>query len=202
MPRLPQLPSAFRLFARIDRFTTECPACGQLISAHFDRQIGRVRRALMRRRQATGSTADPGMQYNPLTSRLTCPQCGRVWGVGLLLYPVVPRSPPSQPYDQRPTWKQLLSLRQLATGFILEQPIRGSDSLNIVVEGSCTCVEVEGRVRVTPSCPVHGWAEQLPATPPPMAELDPPVGGEEDPFSRAHGGKSGTLPPKPNDHNE
>lgn len=169
MPRLPFLPAgALRLFGRIDRFTCECPACGQITHAHFDREVAKVRRKLVRPKQQ--GRPDPGMTYNPLTSRLRCPQCMRIWGVGLLLYPVVPRAAASQPYDQRPTWKQLLNLRQIHTGFLLEKKVRGSDSLNVVVEQTCTCEEIEGAIRTRPNCPVHGWEEQTRA----RGEGEPP----------------------------
>lgn len=180
MPRVPTLPPALRLFGRIDRFTCECPRCAQLIQAHFDKPVGQVRRQIATRKHHGGGAR---FTYNPLTSRLTCPRCHRTFGVGLLLYPVHERSQPQQPYDTQPTYRQLIALRQLGGGFILEKPIKGRDSVNILVEGTCSCKFG----RTYENCPVHGWAEQLgEKTPAAQAELDKaelrilkPPGGEE-----------------------
>lgn len=113
--------------------------------------------------------------YNPLTQRLTCPQCRRTFGVGLLLYPVKAQSPATQPYDTRPTYRQLLELRQMMTGFFVDKPLSGSDSVNLAIEQECTCKDLFGRG--SDGCPVHGWDD-----PPSLdtAELGPPVGGEEE----------------------
>lgn len=159
MPRLPALPdNALRLYGRIDRFTVECPRCATLIRAAF-KNIAQTRR--QEAKKTRPSAKDPGNPtvavFNPLTQRLTCPQCRRVFAVGLLLYPVASRMNPGQPYDTAPTWKQLLEERQLCSAFILQQPIKGAASVNILVESACSC---EGRA-LAPSCPVHGWSEQL-----------------------------------------
>lgn len=160
MPRIPALPpNTLRLYARLDRFTTECPRCGEILRANLH-HIGQVRRAEAKRSRPT--TRDPGnpnvQVYNPLTQRLICPQCRRTFVVGLLIYPVEPRAQPEQPYDTQPSWKQLLRERQLTGAFFLDKPIRGAQSVNVVVEGGCQC-EVRGAL--VPTCPVHGWEEQL-----------------------------------------
>jgi hypothetical protein len=175
MPRVPTLPAGtLRLFARIDRFTCECPRCQQLIVAHFDKPIGQVRRRLATKKHSGGEH----LTYNPLTSRLRCPRCRRTFGVGLLLYPVHERSQPQQPYDTQPTYRQLIALRQLAGGFILQRPIKGRDSVNILVEGTCRCLFG----RTDPTCPVHGWEEQLgEQTPEEVARRRHAAGVEEEP---------------------
>lgn len=173
MPRLPHLPPGTRrFFGRIDRFTCECPRCGQILRAQLDQLVGQVRRTLARQAKAAprprahsrkldGSPAGQRLTYNPLTSRLVCPQCGQVFGVGLLLYPVRERDTGQQPYDQRPTYKQLLALRELAGGFFIDKPIVGSDSMNIAVEGTCLCDWKAETLIPCAVCPVHGWEEQL-----------------------------------------
>lgn len=188
MPHLPSLPPGTpRVFGRIDRFTCECPRCGQLIQAHFDRPAGQIRRAQIQPSLKEGA---PGrvkprstLTYNPLTSRLTCPQCNRVWGVGLLLYPVHPRSAPSQPMDQRPTFQQLLAMRQLAGGFFMDKaaPIKGVDSLNLAIDEECACWlenSTPPRMHYVAKCPIHGWLDQPGAED--IVELDPPIGGERE----------------------
>jgi hypothetical protein len=159
MPRVPSLPAgSLRIFGRIDRFTCECPKCGQLLRAAFERVIGAERRKAAKGQHVRGA-------FNPLTSRLTCTRCGGVFGVGLLLYPVHARSAPDQPGDTKPTWKQLLALRSLTMAALLPVPIKGRDSVNLAVEGICRCgQDNRGHVigdRVDPTCPVHGWQEQL-----------------------------------------
>ncbi len=168
--RLP--PGTPRVFGRIDRFTCECPRCGQLIHVHLDRP-GQLRRSLSYKdpRDPPGAPKRPKtggkflMMYNPLTSRLTCPQCQRVFGVGLLLYPVAPRAAPSQPRDQRATWAQMLAIRQLAGGFFMDKatPITGDDSLNIAIDHECTCWLEDSqppRMHYVQNCPIHGWLDQ------------------------------------------
>ena len=39
MPHAPSLPLSDRVFARVDRFEVECPACGQLIGQSL-RRVG------------------------------------------------------------------------------------------------------------------------------------------------------------------
>lgn len=158
MPRPPRLPlDTLRLFARIDRFTCECPRCGQIIQAHFDRPISQVRRKLAQRVREKRNHGGQRLTYNPLTSRLTCPSCRRIFGVGLLLYPVGERAQSRQPYDTQPTYRQLAALRQLGGGFLLSRPLKGRDSVNIVTRGVCRC----RFGRPDSMCPVHGWEEQL-----------------------------------------
>lgn len=158
MPRPPRLPpDTLRLFARIDRFTCECPRCGQIIRAHFDAPISQVRRKLAQRVRESRNHGGQRLTYNPLTSRLRCPSCKRVFGVGLLLYPVHERAQARQPYDTQPTYRQLAALRQQGGGFLLSRPIKGRDSVNVVTQGICRCLFG----RVDPICPVHGWEEQI-----------------------------------------
>ncbi len=173
MPRVPKLPAgSLRLFGRVDRFTVECPRCAQLISAHFDRRmpIGHVRRAEATKARPSTRRNSKDLVYNPLTSRLCCPRCRRIWAVGLLLYPVHERSQGQQPDDTRPSWQQLLELRQLGGAFLANKPIRGRDSVNLYVEAPCTCE----RGRIAPDCPVHGDIIA------PLDDATAPVGGEEE----------------------
>ena len=100
-----------------------------------------------------------------LDARLQCPQCSRIFGVGLLLYPVHPRTAPAQPSDQKATWQQMLAMRQLAGGFFMDkaQPIRGPEAMNLYVEQECTCwleATEPPRLHQLASCPIHGWLDQ------------------------------------------
>jgi hypothetical protein len=182
MPRVPKLPAgSLRLFGRVDRFTVECPRCAELISATYERRmpIGHVRRAEAARKRPS---AKQTIIYNPLTSRLCCPRCRRTFAVGLVLYPVHPRSQPQQPDDTRPTWEQLLELRQLGAGFYIPETIKGKDPVNLFVERECPC---EGG-KVVLDCPIHGWDPEAKAFRKPSDTSCEdihdvlPVGGEEE----------------------
>lgn len=166
---------SLRLFGRIDRFTCECPRCGEILRAHFSgKPVSHVRRAEAKKDRPTpakGEGAKPAdvTVYNPLTQRLQCTRCRRVFAVGLLLYPVGSHAAAQQPYDTKPTWQQLLAIRQLSNAaYFVDKPIRGRDSVNLAVDGVCICKD--GRIdRV---CAVHGWDEQLgPKTPAALQEL-------------------------------
>lgn len=147
MPHAPATPPGTRLFARLDRFHCECPQCGTLLIASKDPKKASGYRAVGHR---------AATQYNPLTSRLTCSNCRRVWGVGLVLWPVRQgRSSSTIPEDHRPTRKQLAQLRQYTVGIAPDQDICQGDPLNLAIDGECTCPDVEGGWRR--SCPVHGW---------------------------------------------
>lgn len=193
MPRLPALPENQRFFARIDRFTLECPRCGQISQAHFDRAVSMVRRqqANQHRPDSTRHTGNKGgkrLIYNPLTSRFQCPACGRVFGVGLLLYPVAHRVASRQPVDTRPTYQQLMDIRRLSGGFLVDKALRGEESVNIFVELPCLCPD-RGSSRI---CPVHGWDwEKVELSPLPEPEPDP-----QDPdYSRAYDPDLPDIPP-------
>src|SRR5262245_54692574 len=112
MPEVPAAPPNSRFFARIDRFTCECPSCGFIIIAQLDSsghksrsdEAARVRRRPRRARDVT---------YNALTQRLACPRCRKVYQAGLILYPVVERSKKALvPSDAQPDPRQLLAIRQ------------------------------------------------------------------------------------------
>lgn len=157
MTRPQALPlDTLRFFARIDRFTCECPRCGQLIIAHFDRKVGEIRKQqAQRKRPARGLH----LTYNPLTSRLTCPSCTRVFAVGLLLYPVSAHHPGAMPVDSRPSWQQLLTLRQEAGGYFLPgRKHRGAEPVNQAVELPCIC---RRHPKLRAGCPIHGYDEKL-----------------------------------------
>jgi len=204
MPRLPRLPQpALRLFGRIDRFTVECPRCGKIIIATFNRHYSAIEAHALQRdrptrpprplrprksaqairaKQAVQQKPTTTMVYNPLTSRLCCPHCHRIFAVGLLLYSVG-QSAPQAPADQRPTWKQLLELRQTTGAFYLDGPlVRGAEPLNILVESACTCAVGH----VSSGCPVHGW--DTPADEP-EEEVSPLDGVEDLLFAHRHDAK-------------
>lgn len=176
MARLPALPENQRFFARIDSFTCECPRCGHIIHARFDRPASEVRRDQAALKRPAGTRGDRGvtglqrhLTYNPLTSRLHCPQCHRVFGIGLLAYPVAPRSTARQPEDSKPTYQQLLEIRRLAGGFLIAQELRADQPVNVAVEVACDCPD-RGSSR---HCPVHGWPELRPGYVAPDPDPDP-----------------------------
>jgi len=151
MPRPDHAPDGVRFFARVDRFVCECPACGHLIHAYFDHPA-KVRRQEAQRKRPS---APRRHVYNPLTSRVCCPLCRRIWAVGLILYPVARRAPSKQPTDQKPTYRQLLALRQYAGGILAEQVRQGDDAVNVAICADCTCPDSYGAW--APACPIHGW---------------------------------------------
>lgn len=156
MPRDPKAPAdAMRFFARIDQFTCECPKCGQLIVVKFGRPVGKIRRYLASRPTPKQQRVHTSLAYNPLTSRLECPQCLRIFGVGLILWPVRPRAAAGQPPDTKPSYRQLLEIRRHLQGFAPFLPITTRDPVNWAVEEPCTCPD--GGYLST--CPVHGWVE-------------------------------------------
>lgn len=181
MPRLPALPDNQRFFARVDSFTCECPRCGQIIQARYDRAVHMVRRQQAQQKRPTGSRGGSGhmggegkrLTYNPLTSRLQCPSCRRTFGIGLLAYPVDARATARQPEDSKPTYQQLLEIRRLAGGFLVPASLRGDAPVNIAVELECDCPD-RGSSR---HCPVHGWPELKPGyvAPDPDPDPDPTV---------------------------
>ena len=85
-----------------------------------------------------------------------------------MVYPVQPRATGRQPWDTMPSYKQILEIRRLAGGFLVPKVLAPHDSVNLYVEQTCTCPEVEA------TCPVHG---KHPADP----DIVSPIrGGEED----------------------
>lgn len=177
MPRPLTVP-ATRFFARVDRFTCECPACGFVIAVGLQEAPGLARRAQTRRltgRKGVRVTPKKARQqvWNPLTSRVSCSKCGRTWAVGLVLYPVAERVISRQPLDTKPTWRQLLDIRQRAQGFLAEEAIRGNQEVNLAAVLECVCPE--GLGGWAPACPVHG-DERLK-----RARSEDDLGGESEP---------------------
>lgn len=146
MPHQPDPPPGPRVFGRIDRFHCECPHCGTLLYAGKDPAVHRRH-----------STPPP---YNPLTSRLTCSGCQRVYGVGLLLWPMKPARSTGDPIpkDHQPTRRQMAQLRQYATAIWAEQQKRQGEALNVAVDQACGCLPIALGGR-DPFCPIHGWAK-------------------------------------------
>lgn len=161
MPHVPTAPAGVRFWARLDSFHCECPACGQVLIARREsrRQIPKIKRR--------------SIQYDPIASRLTCPACRRVFGVGLLLWPLRAGGRSSMhkiPADHKPTRRQLRQLAQYSYGIWTTEIKRQGEALNLAIDAECTCPELDGGWRE--SCPVHGWARweeeqrQIPDPPP------------------------------------
>jgi uncharacterized C2H2 Zn-finger protein len=155
MPHVPTVPPSSRFFARIDRFTCECPSCGLVIVAQLDAtrhrsrddETNRVRRRPRRAREVT---------YNALTQRLACPRCRKVYQIGLMAYPVVPRSKKAvEPSDTIPSPRQFLAIRQQAgVGFWAIDAKPSGEEVNLALDVPCTCPKPYGWHA---GCPVHGW---------------------------------------------
>lgn len=153
MPRQPSAPpGAGRIFARIDRFDVECPDCGKVIAGGL---TGRARLTAQKRIRTSGQIKQ-ATAYNPVTSTLRCPFCGRLYQVGLILWPLHRSTRGwSIPQDQRPTTDQMRQLRQYAKGFVARDHKRRGDAVNVHVTAECLCPIAAGGW--APACPIHGW---------------------------------------------
>jgi len=131
MPHVPKSPEGIRFFARIDRFHCECPACGAMIVAHKDPSIPKTHSAFKRRRAT---------QYNPIASQLTCPECRRTFGVGLVLWPLRRGARRTNlPADHQPTLRELRALAGQAYGLWASEIKRQGDALNLAIDAECIC---------------------------------------------------------------
>lgn len=161
MPHVPRMPPATRFFARLDRFSCECPACGKVI--YTGRGItGGPRRLEAMYKLRPNAVANPRarnvwkLHWNPITQRLVCPYCTTPYTAGLVLYPLAKgyRRSLTPPPDTVPTPHQRAELRHLAGGYFGKEPrSTAEEEVNLVIDDPCTCSEVTGW---TPSCPVHG----------------------------------------------
>jgi rubredoxin len=131
MPHVPSSPPGTRFFARIDRFHCECPACGQLIVAHKD-YAKRITDSAFKRRRAT--------VYNPIASQLTCPGCHRIFGVGLVLWPLRRGGRRKDiPADHQPTLREIRALAGQAYGIWTTEAKRQGDAINLAIDAECIC---------------------------------------------------------------
>lgn len=88
-----------RFFARVERFTMECPHCGKVLSS--------------------------GDGYDIRTARFQCSACEHVYVIGLLAWPAPKgRGAGRTPDDQIPGPRQLLQLRADGGGFWLPDALR------------------------------------------------------------------------------
>lgn len=143
MPHVPKSPDGTRFFARVDRFHCECPACGTMIVAHKDGRLG-VEHSAYKRRRAT--------QYNPIAAQLTCPGCRRVFGVGLILWPLQRGGRRATvPADHQPTRRELRALAGQAYGIWATEVKRQGAALNLAIDAECKCPPGGWRG----DCPVH-----------------------------------------------
>jgi len=103
-----RIAKAQRFFARLESFSLECPACGDV---YVIRQ-GASRKA--------GAKSDA---WDSTTGRFTCTNkdCGRHYVLGILAWPIVaaPRVATATPEDQVPGPRQLAQLRKEGGGWWL-----------------------------------------------------------------------------------
>jgi len=156
--REPTVPPGTRIFGRVDRFVVECPICGQLLFAHTSPTTAAFMRESKAGRARLRRGFKRGSPYNPFSSRLRCPSCGTVYGVGLLLWPAA-RSGGAvalkQPADQHATARQMAEMRRQAVSIWVEGADKKlGEDMNQYVPAECTCPEVDGGW--APGCPIHG----------------------------------------------
>jgi len=159
MPDLPRMPPGRRLFARIDRFECACPACGQLIFADLDRKhlpkrMSDVSRARAAAKQRPTCESVSKLFWNPHTQRLCCPWCGRIYTVGVVIYPVQHRGRrvTTAAPDIVPTPEEVAEMRRLGGGWFVTGGKAAGAYANLHVTDECRCPHLG----TAPSCPLHG----------------------------------------------
>lgn len=135
----------------------ECPQCSYLIIWGVGQQKSRTDQRY----------------WNPVGSVLTCPQCKKVYHLGLLAWPGgsrVTTALEGTPSDQVPNLRQLAELRQRTGGWwvrgsgvtlgttiknrpdLVRKGRKASDPVNRYIPEGCTC----GDLLWSASCQVHG----------------------------------------------
>jgi hypothetical protein len=155
MPRIPRMLPADRIWAHLDRFECECPACGTLIgTARLPKGIESTTRRKSRAIERPRSQRVWDLTWNPVTQRLRCPSCRTAYTAGLVLYSLKPgaRRILEAPPDTVAGPRERAALRQKAGGFRLHQARSQNDPVNLVVTEGCSCPA--GRIAL--DCPVHG----------------------------------------------
>lgn len=129
------------VFARVLAFDVECPSCGT---------IAKVRGGGRRWRSPN---------FNPVTRRLACRSCRRLFAVGLAIWRVARtgnrpgrgRQRQPAPMDCQPKPEQLAALRS-DYGLVRQPPHRRATPINLI---GCPCLDRED---VDPACPFHSAA--------------------------------------------
>lgn len=144
-------------FARIRTMDLECPKCGVVFCC-------------------TGKRGP----YSARTARFSCPNCRKIYAVGILLFDVKPDhrrdiTPPDwvptaqQAHQLRGEYQSIarydeLRQRSLATGVAVGEKKGWGDPRNVILPNACEC-EIVGRGIIThPNCPVHGAARLVERT--------------------------------------
>lgn len=103
-----RIAKATRFFARLESFSLECPACGDVYV---------IRQGATRKK---GAKSDA---WDSITGRFTCTnkECGRHYVLGILAWPIIaaPRVATATPEDQVPGPRQLTQLRKEGGGWWL-----------------------------------------------------------------------------------
>jgi hypothetical protein len=175
--RLPHPPSgASRFWAKVTEFTCECPKCGKVLHARTHGNPSRRKSRFP--------------YWDPRTGRLECPQpnggCGKVFVVGLILWPVRVGIGPRvvAPRDSVPNERQLAQLRAMAeqgpggAGWWMPQAmakgITRPDDTNITA--SCSCKPgTENTLSQDINCPIHGDGVPAPVVRPFVDDEGKPI---------------------------
>ena len=169
MPIEPTAPPGVRIYARIDRFHFECPYCLWLVVSDIDPKRSHQRDIQAQRaagykggrpKRSEGSIRarareNPAHPYNSFLQLVVCPQCGRTFFVGLLLWspPLGVRHLYIAPADAKPDRRQRAAQRQYTISKWAKMTKRSGESVNVLVEGECVCANPS---RLRADCPVHG----------------------------------------------
>ena len=104
-----RIAKAQRFFARLESFSLECPACGDVYT---------IRQGVTRK-----GTTGRSEVWDSTTGRFTCTNkdCGRHYVLGILAWPIIaaPRVATATPEDQVPGPRQLAQLRKEGGGWWL-----------------------------------------------------------------------------------
>jgi hypothetical protein len=144
-------PPGYRVFGRPRAFDVECPACGAVQVIGYGRG-----------RQGKYKPGEARSYWDPYTSRWTCPQCQRIWIVGLALWrPITGPGRRVKPADAVPDLQQAAELRQQTGSWVQDREVGGRTAhVNVAPPCSCPLWE-EGslkgyRKRLEPGCLRHG----------------------------------------------
>lgn len=164
MPKSARLPPGWRVYARPDKFVIECPRCDCLI---FSDSVPSRQRSEVEIRARGKPIGRRGQPYDPISGRVTCPSCGLVLGVGIVLWRVRERAQATRlrPTDQRAeaydvARREAYKLgepdppRRERFGILVDGwYVSEDDALNLEIAATCICGPTDAEW--DPQCPLH-----------------------------------------------